>query len=107
MIRKMEKTWKKINTVNNKEIITTGTNEYLTIDQAQDTELPKKNIYYFCDYYKTTLKGNGRDRNLKHQVSGEYDIILNGNSSCRSGRHGNSWELIVGKNLKITETGIS
>lgn len=103
LIRKMKKNWIK----NNGEEIIKGENDYIVIDPEIETERPMQYVYYFCDYYKTTLKGFGRDRNLKHIVSGEYDVIINGHSSARSGRFGNRWQLIVGKNIEIERKGVA
>ena len=50
-----------------------GENEYLVIEPAQDTTLPQVKAYYIEDYRKTTMRGNGRDRNLTHTVEGEYE----------------------------------
>lgn len=84
-----------------------GENEYLVIEPAQDTTLPQSRAYYVEDYYKTTMRGHGRDRNLTHVVEGEYDVVLEGTTRSRSGRFGNSFKLLIADELKIEEEGVA
>jgi len=76
-------------------------------DPAQDTTLPQSRAYYVEDYYKTTMRGHGRDRNLTHVVEGEYDVVLEGTTRSRSGRFGNSFKLLIADELKIEEEGVA
>lgn len=84
-----------------------GENEYLVIEPAQDTTLSQSRAYYVEDYYKTTMKGFGRDRSLTHVIEGEYDVVLEGGTSSRSGRFGNSFQLLIADELKIEEEGVA
>lgn len=84
-----------------------GENDYLVIEPAQDTTLPQSRAYYVEDYYKTTMRGHGRDRNLTHVVEGEYDVVLEGTTRSRSRRFGNSFRLLIADNLKIEEEGVA
>ena len=84
-----------------------GENEYLVIEPAQNTTLSQSRAYYVEDYYKTTMKGFGRDRSLTHVIEGEYDVVLEGGTSSRSGRFGNSFQLLIADELKIEEEGVA
>lgn len=84
-----------------------GENEYLVIEPVKDTTLPQSRAYYVEDYYKTTMRGHGRDRNLTHVIEGEYDVVLEGTTRSRSGRFGNSFKLLIADELKIEEEGIA
>lgn len=84
-----------------------GENEYLVIEPAQDTTLPQSRAYYVEDYYKTTMRGLGRDRNLTHVVEGEYDVVLEGTTRSRSGRFGNKFRLLIADELRVEAEGIA
>lgn len=84
-----------------------GENEYLVIEPAQDTTLPQSKAYYIEDYRKTTMRGLGRDRNLTHTVEGEYDVVLEGSTSSRSGRFGNKFRLLIADELRVEAEGIA
>ena len=53
------------------------------------------------------MKGFGRDRSLTHVIEGEYDVVLEGGTSSRSGRFGNSFQLLIADELKIEEEGVA
>lgn len=75
-------------------------------DPAQEALLQVK-AYYIENYYKTTMRGHGRDRNLTHVVEGEYDVVLEGTTRSRSGRFGNSFRLLIADELKIEAEGVA
>ena len=84
-----------------------GENDYLVIEPAQDTTLPQSRAYYVEDYYKTTMRGHGRDRNLTHVVEGEYDVVLEGTTRSRSGRFGNKFRLLIADELRVEAEGVA
>jgi len=89
----MEKLWRKEEKLHR--------NEYLVIEQSETAF--QQELYWFENYYKTTLKGYGRDRNITHSVEGEYEVVLEASTWARSGRFGNRTVLIIGKNLIIKQ----
>lgn len=82
---------------------------YLTIEPASDLTIPASYAHFICDYYKTTLKGYGRDRNISTIIESLYTEILSGSSSARSGRFGNTWRLITSKDelLRTERKGVA
>ena len=114
-IRKMEKQITKKNEENEEGWI--EKHEYLTIQPAQTQEV-KWYLYYLESYYKTTLKGFGRDRDWRYSYSPADENLpesenlcfplLEGWTTANTHRFGNNFELVISRNpLKIEYHGVS
>ena len=110
-IRKMEKQ------ITKKNEGWTESHVYLTIQPSQIQEI-KWYLYYLESYYKTTLKGFGRDRDWRYTYSPADESIpesenlcfplLEGWTTANTHRFGNNFELIISRNpLKIEYHGVS
>lgn len=85
-IRKM----KKIVNIDGKE----KENIYFVFEPSKETE-PNMFLYYTESYYKTTLKGHGRDRKWDYTIEDPYISLLKGWTWSNSGRFGNTFELVL------------
>lgn len=70
------------------------TNEYFVIEPA-GSNIPERYVDFLLSYYKTTMKGYGRDRDYKEECISDHEVIAEVSSSARSGRFGNSHKIII------------
>lgn len=75
----------------------TYVNNYLSIAKSKSKEPPKMKMVYDRGYYKTTLKGYGRDRHvsLATYTGSEMIKLLSNSTGCRSGRYGSNERLAL------------
>jgi len=92
-----------------------GENVYFVIDPSEIKE-PKLYLYEVRHWYKTTLKGFGRDRDYAEHlepVDGEGvevkgEILCEVSSRCNSGRYGNRYQLVVTDKLcQVVSNGVA
>jgi hypothetical protein len=106
-IRQMKKVWQG---VDGKK----GENIYFVIDPSE-VEEPKLYLYEVRRWYKTTLKGFGRNRNYKEHlepINGEGEVagevLCEASSWCNSGRYGNEYQLVLtDKPCRIIGEGVA
>jgi len=90
---------------------TIGENEhvYFTID-TPDTDEPELYLNYLFSYYKTTLKGYGKDRNYKEHIENECEVLFSCEVStwANTERFGNKTELLIASQpVTIESSGVS
>jgi len=104
MIRKMEKIWSK------------GEDQhrsiYFVIDPAPAIDPPSYYLYLIRSWYKTTLKGYGRNRNYSEKLEDGESFsqieLVSVSTRCNSGRFGNNYRLVIAdKEVKIIEEGVA
>jgi hypothetical protein len=107
-IRKMEKTFQKFNPETQK-LSDPITSIYYCIEN-HNTEVNMKALYLhnFEEYFKTTLKGYGRDRDKNILIESEFIQICQVSTTAKTGRFGNTNTLILSpdKELKKEVIGI-